>query len=289
MQAIGNHPTLKQVLETFYRQYDLRQRIAYDPVELPHRYKKKPDRETVGFIASCLSYGRVDLFKPVIEKILRIAGTGPYEFMLNLDIRRDAHLFDGIKYRMNSTKDILAFLHLLSVLLKENGTLGAFFKHNFIKDEPNVIPALSKFVKAFYSGDTSSVYGRNVRPFGLLQMLPSPDKGSTCKRAHMFLRWMVRGGDGVDFGLWTFIPADRLILPLDTHTARIARHLGLTKRKTTDIKTAIDITNSLKQFDPDDPVKYDFALCHLGISGRCPSKKSVLSCLACPLKDVCVD
>ncbi len=288
MQAKNNFDTLKITLDAFYKQYDLQQRIAYDPIELPHRYKKQPDIETSGFIVSCLSYGRVALFKPVINRILRIAGDSPYGFFLNFDIRRDAHLFEGIKYRMNTAEDITAFLYLLSVLLKKNGTLGRFFRDSFEKDDPNIINALSKFVKAFYSEDTSPLYGRNIRPFGLLQMLPSPDNGSTCKRAHMFLRWMVRGGDGVDFGLWTFIPADRLIMPLDTHIARIARHLGLTKRKATDIKTAIDITNNLKRFDPDDPVKYDFALCHLGISGKCPSKKSPLSCLTCSLKDMCI-
>ncbi len=288
MQAKNNFDTLKKTLDAFYKQYDFQQRIAYDPIELPHRYKTQQDIETSGFIASCFSYGRVDLFKPVISRILHIAGDSPYEFFFNFDVQRDANLFEGIKYRMNTTKDITAFLYLLSVFLKKNGPLGSFFMDRFKKDDPNIINVLSKFVKTFYSADTSFVYGGNIRPFGLLQMLPSPDKGSTCKRANMFLRWMVRGGDGVDFGLWKFIPPNKLIMPLDTHIARIARHLGLTKRKTTDIKTAIDITNNLKRFDPDDPVKYDFALCHLGISGKCPSKKSPLSCLTCSLKDVCI-
>ena len=288
MQAKNNSDSLKITLDAFYKHHDSKQSIVFDPVELPHRYNKQADKETAGFIASCLSYGRVDLFKPVIERILRASGNSPYKFFFNFHVQRDAHLVDGIKYRMNTAQDITAFLHLLSEFLRKNGTLGDFFRQSFKKDDPNVIKALSEFVKVFYSGDTSPVYGRNIRPAGLLQMLPSPDKGSTCKRSHMFLRWMVRAGDGIDFGLWTFIPTDRLIIPLDTHIARIARHLGLTRRKTLDIKTAIDITNNLKRFDPGDPVKYDFALCHLGISGKCPSKRSAQSCLFCSFKDVCV-
>lgn len=288
MQVKNNGPLLKSALEAFYGHYDLKQRIAHDPIQFPHRYNKPADRETAGFIASSLSYGRVDLFTSVLEKIVCITGASPYEFLLDFDVRKSAGLFEGIKYRMNTTKDIIAFLHLLSGMLRKYGTLGGFFKHAFSNDDPDIINALSKFVKAFYAGDTSVVYGKRVYPFGLLQMLPSPDKGSTCKRATMFLRWMVRTGDGVDFGIWTFIPADKLIIPLDTHIARIARHLGLTQRKTTDMKTAIDITNHLKQFDPADPVKYDFALCHLGISGKCPAKRSKLLCLSCSLKDVCV-
>ena len=288
MQAKNRFDMLKITLDAFYRHFDLKRTIVFDPVELPHRYTDPRDQETSGFIASCLSYGRVDLFKPVIGKILRAASTGPYEYFFNFHVRRDAQFAGGISYRMNTARDITAFLHLLSVFLRQNRSLGEFFRHNFKKEDPNVINVLSAFVKVFYAGDTSPVYGQNIRPAGLLQLLPSPDKGSTCKRSHMFLRWMVRAGDGIDFGLWTFIPRDKLIIPLDTHIARIARHLGLTKRKTLNIKTAMDITNSLKRFDPDDPVKYDFALCHLGISGKCPSKRSALSCVSCSFKNVCV-
>lgn len=279
---------LGRTLEALYRQRGLRSRILRDPVEFPHRYRRPLDRETAGFIAACLSYGKVGLFKPVIEKILRIAGTSPYDFVLNFDVRENAPLFDGVRYRMNTTKDIVAFLHLLSGVLRQHGSIGGFFRSAYRREDPNLLRSLSLFTGAFYAGDTSAVYGRNIRPFGLVQMLPSPDRGSTCKRSHLFLRWMVRAGDGIDFGIWNFVTPDKLILPLDTHTARIARHLGLTGRKSMDIKTAIDITDTLKRFDPADPVKYDFALCHFGISGKCPAKKTTTVCLACSLKGVCM-
>ncbi len=291
MQAHGSidENILKKTLDAFYRSYDPEQNIFYDPVEFPHRYKRPSDIETAGFIAACFSYGRVELFKPVIHKILSIAGSNLHEFISNFDAERDANLFEGVKYRMNTAKDIMAFIHLLSVMMRKYDSPGKLFRRTFNVRDPNIINALSGFVKEFYSGDTSAVYGKKIYPHGLLQLLPSPDKGSSCKRSNMFLRWMVRNNDGVDFGLWTFIPSNKLIIPLDTHIARIARHLALTKRKTTDIKTAMDITDHLKQLDPIDPVKYDFALCHLGISGKCPSKKSEETCGICALKNACVD
>ncbi len=287
MQAYDNLEPVRRTLETLSGAFDLNQRIADDPVELPHRYQRQQDIETAGFIASCLSYGKVALFKPVIERILLGAGTSPYDFFYNFRVHRQAYLFNDIHYRMNTSHDITAFLHLLSLFLRRYGTLGDFFRTNFKEGDPTVLNALSRFVHAFYAGNTSAVYGKNKRPFGLIQMLPSPDKGSTCKRQLMFLRWMVRGGDGVDFGLWTFIPRDRLVLPLDTHTARMAMRLRLTERKSMDMKTAIDITNNLKKFDPDDPVKYDFALCHFGISGHCPARRTARLCSACLFRKVC--
>ena len=288
MQVKVKLDILKTTLDSFYEQFNANQHIAHDPVEFPHRYEKQWDIETAGFIASCLSYGKVELFKPVINKILQIMDNKPYEFVLRFDPKTETDKFEGIKYRMNTTEDIIAFIYLLSSFLRKYNTIGDFFNQNFMPDSPNLISTLSRFVKTFYSYDTSPVYGRHIYPFGLLQMLPSPEKGSTCKRAHMFIRWMVRQDDGVDFGLWKFIPPSKLIIPLDTHIARISRHLGLTERRTIDIKTAIDITNTLRYLDPRDPVKYDFALCHLGISGKCPIKKSHITCLNCSLKDVCI-
>ncbi len=279
---------LGQTLETFYRQHDSKVRIDHDPVAFPHRYRSPVDIETAAFVATCLAYGRVGLFWPVLERMFRIMDPSPYTFVLEFDVRRDGPLFSGISYRMNRTSDIVAFLLLLSRMIRDHGSIGGFFKKAFRKSDLNILRALSRFVKVFYAGNTEAVYGDRTYPFGLCQMLPFPDKGGACKRANLFLRWMVRKDDGVDFGLWGFIPTDRLVMPLDTHVARIARHLGLTERKTTDIKTALEITDRLKRYDPIDPVKYDFALCHLGISGRCPRQRSRISCLSCTLRDVCV-
>jgi len=136
------------------------------------------------------------------------------------------------------------------------------------------------------------------------QFFPSPSEGSACKRLNLYLRWMIRSDDGVDFGIWACservsqspeqgegesnkIPPSKLIIPLDTHMARICTHLGLTHYKTTGWKMAEEITDNLKILDPEDPVKYDFALCHLGISGECPLHKDIKKCSKCFLKDIC--
>ena len=279
---------LKECLDNFYKSYNLTERINSDPIEFPHRYKKPEDIEVVGFIASSLAYGRVTLFKPVLERIFKIMGESPSDFLLHFDIKKNAPLFTDIKYRMNKNEDILCLIYLVSAVLKEHDSLQRLFMSFYNPMDDDIGPALSGFVDYILKIDTSAVYGKDIRPFGLLQFLPSPVKGSTCKRFNMFLRWMVRSGDGVDFGIWNQVPPSQLIIPIDTHTARICRHISLTKRKNADWKMAKEITENLKSLDPDDPVKYDFAICHLGISGECPSIPSIDKCNNCNLSDICL-
>jgi uncharacterized protein (TIGR02757 family) len=150
-------------------------------------------------------------------------------------------------------------------------------------DAPDIREGLSGFVAALLDVDTSPVYGKDVRPAGLRQLFSSPVNGSACKRANLFLRWMVRDRD-IDFGIWKAVPKNRLIIPLDTHIARISRCLGFTERKSQDWKTAVEITEALKRIDPEDPLKYDFALCHHGISGVCRGMRESAACKKCVFK-----
>src|SRR5699024_8231674 len=122
---------------------------------------------------------------------------------------------------------------------------------------------------------------------GMKHLLSDPEKGSACKRLLLYLRWMVRPDDGVDLGLWAVAPA-RLVIPLDTHVHRIARNLGLTRRADASCRTAVEVTDSLRLLDASDPVKYDFALCHHGVSRACPSSPVTEKCSACVLRDVFV-
>jgi uncharacterized protein (TIGR02757 family) len=135
-------------------------------------------------------------------------------------------------------------------------------------------------MEAFLRTDTSEVYGKNIKPPGLTQFFSSPVNGSACKRANLFLRWMVRDRD-IDFGIWKKIPKNKLVIPLDTHIAKISRCLGFTKRKTQDWKMALEVTHALKKLDPEDPLKYDFALCHHGISGVCKGMRGKERCEGC--------
>ncbi len=270
--------SLKQTLNRLYRDYNFNGRILHDPIEFPHRYKRPEDIEVSGFIASCFAYGRVDLFKPVIKRILSIMGESPYDFLVNFDLKRHGHLLSGIKYRFNENNDIICLLHMLSMALKRFKRLDALFKLHSWDNDPNIGIGQAGFVESLLGTDTSLVYGKNIRPMGLLQFFPSPKKGSACKRMNLFLRWMIRDKD-IDFGIWKGIPKNKLVIPLDTHIARISKCLGFTKRSSQGWKMAVEITDSLKRLDPEDPLKYDFALCHKGISKIC----SKMNCRECNL------
>jgi uncharacterized protein (TIGR02757 family) len=270
---------LKKTLDRYYREYDFSERVLHDPIEFPHRYADSSDIEVVAFISSCFAYGRVELFKSVLEKILSKMGRSPSDFLLHFDIGRARKDFAGIKYRFNENEDILCLFFSLGEILRAHHSLEKVFKQSYSPRDGNIGPGLSGLMKTLQSIDTSEVYGKNIRPPGLLQFFPSPANGSACKRANLFLRWMIRDRD-IDFGIWKEIPKNRLIVPLDTHIARISRCLLFTNRRSQDWKMAVEITEALKTLDPVDPVKYDFALCHLGISGVCKGEKGA-GCAAC--------
>ncbi|MBI4685325.1 MAG: TIGR02757 family protein [Nitrospirae bacterium] len=276
---------LKQILDRFYSEYDFRDRILHDPIEFPHRYKRVEDIEVTSFLASCFAYGRVDLFRQVIEKIIEKMGCSPYEFLSGFRPKRHGKLFSGIRYRFNRNEDIVCLLNSICHLLKRYGSVEQAFKSFYEDEHNNTGNALTGFVDYLLSIDTREVYGRNIRPDGLVQFFPFPVKGSACKRMNLFLRWMIRDRD-IDFGIWKGIPKSKLIIPLDTHIARISRCLGFTFRRSDDWKTAVEITDSLKKLDPEDPLKYDFAICHYGITGLCNPKTGIKgdNCKRCIFK-----
>lgn len=274
---------LKQILDRHYRDFDFRGRLLKDPIEFPHRYKDPADIEVSAFIAASLAYGRIDLFKPVIGKILSVMGTRPAGFLSDFAPKRHSGLFNGISYRFNRTEDIVGFLYLLHVVIRDHGSMKGLFMDHYSKEDRNIRNALTGMVGGLLAADMTMIYGSDIKPGGLLQLLPSPAGGSACKRQNLFLRWMVRDRD-IDFGLWNEIPANKLVIPLDTHIMKISRCLGLTKRGSADWKTAEEITDSLKRFDPEDPLKYDFALCHHGISGLCRGEHYDASCAGCAFR-----
>ncbi len=195
-------------------------------------------------------------------------GGSPHEALRNAD-RRDLRRFSSdLKYRFNNTDDITCFLHVVAMVLRSYGSLEALFMAHFRPGDVTTERAMTGFVRSILTIDTSAVYGADVRPPGFLQFFPSPENGSTCKRMSLFLRWVVRDRD-IDLGIWKGIPKNGLVIPLDTHIARIALCIGLTNRRSMDWKMALDITESLRRLDPRDPLKYDFALCHQGIAGIC--------------------
>jgi len=277
-------------LESFYRDVSSFHRIKDDPIEIPRRYKDPMDIEVVAWLTAALSYGRVDLFKKTVDRILALSAGRPDYYLRTFNLSRERERFRGIYYRLNATEDLLAFAYLMSRVLVRHGSFGKLFVSLYREEEEDLGPTLSRVIAEIRSFDLRPVYGRNQTPAGLRQLLSAPISGSACKRMNLFLRWMVRpkeAKDGIDFGLWPEIPPSKLIIPLDTHIARISAYLGLTTRKSPGWKMAKEITENLLRFDPRDPLKYDFALCHLGISGDCPINPNREKCRVCPLLGAC--
>jgi len=282
-----NFNQTKEILEHFYQLHNRRGSIGEDPIQFPHRYDVPEDIEIAGFIASSFAFGRVASSLPFINTILGVMGKSPHQFVMDFRIPKDLDLFNGLYYRIWSQRDIACLIYVTQNLLKRYRTLGSCFTRCFYGNGETVEGALSKFIEEVSKIDPSPIYGENTYPASFIHLLPSPKRGSACKRLNLYLRWMIRNGDGVDFGIWTKIPPSKLIIPLDAHIIRISRYLGFHHRKTPNWKMAVDITQHLKKFDPHDPVKYDFALCHLGISGKCTIQPNYSLCLSCKLQALC--
>jgi len=277
---------LRPALEALLAGTDAPARMRGDPVELPHRYQDPRDIEVASLLCAALAYGRVDLFKPRLRALLDALGPSPAAVAMTA---RPAELVDrakGFSYRMTDARDVACLLHGAGAILRSHGTLGSCFTAHYRRLR-SVRAALGAFVDELCAPDFTPITGQRGPTRRLKHLLPHPDRGSACKRLNLFLRWMVRGPDGVDFGLWREVPAGELVVPLDTHVHRIGRFIGLTRRKDLSWKTAEDVTRRLRQLDAEDPVRYDFALSHLGISGTCASRKDLRRCAGCPLKPIC--
>lgn len=262
-------------------------RIADDPVVFPHRYRDPKDIEVVGLIAAVLAYGQVDLFRRVVAEILDRTGPHPARFCAEAAPSDLKIAFRPLYYRMNRGLDFACLLYFIGEILRRYDSLGTLFAAGYREEEPDIAPALTRFIDRILAIDPAPIYGRTIYPYGLRQMFSSPERRSACKRLNLYLRWMVRPADGLDFGLWEEIPPGKLLIPLDTHVIRISRYLGLTRRRTPGWAMAREITDQLKRLDPLDPLKYDFPLCHLGISGACPIDPDPAKCVLCPLLPHC--
>jgi len=279
-----NDLRLKRRLDLLYRDFDFEARVRHDPIAFPRRYRRADDREAAAFIAAALAYGRVSQFMPVVGAILDRMGPSPAAFLRSFRLREARRRMQGLRYRFSGTDDLVALLWALSRAFRRFGGLKGLFLEADRPAEKTLRGCLGGVSRYFLSLDTRPVYGRNLRPRGYRHHFPSPETGGAAKRAALFLRWMVRTRD-IDLGLWPELGADRLVIPLDTHIARIARCLGLTRRAGVGWAAAEEITQRFRVFDPADPLRYDFALCHQGISGLCPPRPSAGGCASCRLVD----
>ncbi|MBI5971210.1 MAG: TIGR02757 family protein [Deltaproteobacteria bacterium] len=280
---------LKQRLDRLYRAFDGRY-LETDPLEFVHRYKSAGDREVAGLIASALAYGRVAGIRKSIAKVLGVMGKSPRAFTARFDPKRHQRFFAGFKHRFNTGEDISCLIYFARQMMEDSSTIGRFFMKGYVPSDKNVKGALTVFSKNVLTLSHGRIYGKGALPAraGVRFFFPSPEDGSPCKRLNLYLRWMVRRGDGLDFGQWKGVDPAKLVIPLDTHIARISRNIGLTRRTAADWRMAEEITDALAELDPSDPVKYDFALCRLGILEKCPSTADADACAECLIKDVCV-
>ncbi|MBI2524761.1 MAG: TIGR02757 family protein [Candidatus Rokubacteria bacterium] len=279
-------PPLEAALDRLHRGFDWAGRTPQDAIRHPLRYADPGDREVAGLLAACLAYGRVDLFGPQVDWALGQMGESPRRFVLGFDPRKDGARFDGFRYRFNRPRDLAAFCLATQRILLAHDSLGAFFARGYSPGDPDVGPALQRFVDGFLGQDLSAVFPRNRLSRGFRHLFPRPSTGGPCKRLHLFLRWMVRR-QAPDFGLWTAIPPSALLMPVDTHVEHMARALRLTRRRSRNWKMVEEITARLRVLDPEDPVKYDFALCHKRMSGDCLDRRDAVVCAPCDLKPVC--
>lgn len=254
-----NSKELKSFLDDKVDAYNQPGFIPNDPVCIPHEFTKKQDIEIAGFLAAVFAWGKRKTIINKSREFLKLMGNEPHQFVLNYS-EEDLTPFLDFKHRTFNSTDALYFLHFFRWFYERHTSL----EEAFIKDleqDATMASRLTYFFDLFFS--------LADHPTRTYKHIPNPARKSACKRINMFLRWMVRQDDkGVDFGIWHSIKPHELICPCDLHVDRVARKLGLINRKQTDWQTALELTENLKRLDPEDPVKYDFALFGLGVEER---------------------
>lgn len=250
-------PDLKSFLDEKALKYNQPFFIETDPIQVPKNFSEKENIEIAAFLTATISWGnRLSIIKNAI-KLTALMDNQPHKFVLNAS-NDELKSLERFVHRTFNGNDCRFFILSLKNIYQNHGGLQAVFETGF-KKENSVKSSLKEFYNVFFEigGERSRKHVSNV------------EKGASAKRLNMFLRWMVRNDKcGVDFGLWNGIPQSALMLPLDVHTGNVARKLGLLQRKANDWKAVEEVTQKLRNFDPEDPVKYDFALFGLGVFER---------------------
>lgn len=243
-----NQAELKEYLDFKVTQYNNAAFIKDDPIQLPHRFSKKEDIEIIGFLSAQIAWGKRSMIIKSGEKLIEIMGESPHEYILNY---KGNHKHKFVHRTFNAI-DLDFFFRSLQNIYNNGGLENAFAQHPEIE---GIKGRIISFRNAFLESTHESRSEKH---------LSNPEKNSAAKRLNMFLRWMVRNDSNVDFGIWKSISPAELYLPLDVHTATISRELGLLHRKQNDWKALEELMSVLRNFDPEDPVKYDFALFGIG-------------------------
>ncbi len=251
-----NKKKIHELLEQKFRQYNQRSFIPHDPIAIPHQFTQQADIEIAGFFAAIFAWGNRTTILNKSRELLTLMDDAPHQFITQ-HREKDLKKLLAFKHRTFQSIDLLYFVEFL----KHHYGLHHTLESAFALAKGSMENRLIAFHDYFFSLPEA--------PDRTRKHVASPQRGSTCKRLNMFLRWVVRKDKmGVDFGIWNCIKPSELICPIDVHVARVSRKLGLIQRKQTDWGTAIELTESLKEFDAIDPVKYDFALFSLGVNEK---------------------
>ena len=245
---------LGQFLNEQVNHFNCQDFIPSDPISIPHEYQKKQDIEISGLIAAVFAWGQRKTIISKAREFLHLMDNEPYNFVLH-HCENDLKRFTTFVHRTFQPTDALYFIEFLSTYYQTHDSM----EQMFLPNQPIELGLLN-FHNQFFNHPCA--------PHRTRKHIPTPERKSSCKRINMFLRWMVRrDSKGVDFGIWKQLKPADLICPIDVHVGNVSRELGLLKRKQNDWLAAIELTNHLRKFDQKDPVKYDYALFGLGISG----------------------
>ena len=248
-----NSEDIKIFLDLKSQQYNSFDFIKDDPIRIPHLFDKKEDIEISAFLTSIISWGNRKSIIKSAKKMMELLDFSPYEFIIN-STKNEIKKLNFVHRTFNTTDFQFFIISLKNIYLNHDGLENAFLIKN--KDE-FLFKEISNFRKIFFSVKHEKRTQKHVS---------NPLKGSSCKRINMFLRWMVRDDNkGVDFGIWKKIKPKYLSCPLDIHSGRIARKIGILKRKQNDHKAVIELDSFLRTLDVNDPVKYDYALFGIGV------------------------
>jgi uncharacterized protein (TIGR02757 family) len=282
-----NNTDLKSVLD---RLYETRSpsHLANDPLSFCHRYTDLADQEVAAVIASTFAYGGIKIILRTLESIFAELGPSPRRYVESFDPAAGLKTFSRFKHRFNDGRDLTALLWAIRTMIREAGSVNAFFLRFHDATAEDITGALNSYSSTVLAMNCEPVFKQASAPAGsyFKFMFPAPAAGSACKRLCMFLRWMVRPADGIDLGIWHGISPAQLVIPVDTHISRISSYLGFTSRNSADWRMASEITAALRRLDPADPVKYDFSLAHLGISDGCNGADHT-HCLQCTIREIC--
>ncbi|HLG21087.1 MAG TPA: TIGR02757 family protein [Bdellovibrionota bacterium] len=276
--------SLRPALDRLASHFDERF-LHTDPLKFPHRYTTVRDRELVGFVSALLAFGNVRTIFQSLESLLQVLGSSPYETVYSWPNKLPKRL-RSFRHRWVTGQDLHFLFKGLRRILRKFGSIERVFMAGYAPGDLD----LSKSLERFSHQLLSEIHCRSPDPvvsLGLRFLISTPVMGSGCKRLNLFLRWMVRRVPP-DLGIWKAVPPRQLLLPIDTHLGRILQYIGLTARRTVGWKMVSEVTARLRELDPEDPVRFDFALARLGILNRCRHRPDPDCCPHCLLRELCV-